>query len=61
MPQFILDSVTYARLMDALLSCSADVYVSQDTDPFKIALGEIAGLWPESVTGGYGANVPAAK
>ncbi len=48
MPQFILDAATYSRLMDALLAVSADAYVSQDADPFKIALGEIAGIWSES-------------
>jgi hypothetical protein len=49
MPQFILDAMTYSRLMDALLAVSADAYVSQDADAFKIALGEIAGIWPETV------------
>ncbi|MGO7833313.1 hypothetical protein [Rhizobium johnstonii] len=49
MPQYILDATTYSRLMEALLAASADAHVSQDTDAFKIALGEIAGIWPDSV------------
>lgn len=53
MPQFILDTLTYDRLMVALLTVSADAYVSQDADAFKIALGEIAGIWPESVLASY--------
>lgn len=47
--QTILDNATYTRLMDALLAASADAYVSKDTDAFKIALGEVAGIWPETV------------
>lgn len=61
MPQFILDATTYSRLMDALLAVSADACVSQDADAFKIALGEIAGIWPESVLAGYEGNVSDAK
>ncbi|MBY2941406.1 hypothetical protein HF264_17070 [Rhizobium leguminosarum] len=49
MPQYILDATTYSRLMEALLAASADAHVSQDADLFKIALGEIAGIWPDSV------------
>ena len=49
MTHIVLDALTYSRLMDAFLVVSADAYVSQDTDAFKIALGEIAGIWPESV------------
>lgn len=61
MPQFILDATTYSRLMDALLAASADAYISQDADPFKIALGEIAGIWPESVLAGHDESVSDSK
>ncbi len=54
MPQFILDSSTYCRLLDALLAASTDAYISKDTDAFKIALGEIAGIWPETVLASHG-------
>jgi len=49
MPQYILDATTYSRLMEGLLAASSDAYVSRDPDAFKIALGEIAGIWPDSV------------
>lgn len=49
MPQFILDSLTYSRLLDALLAASGEAYLSHDTDAFKFALGEIGGVWPETV------------
>lgn len=53
MSQYILDTMTYDRLMVALLTVSADAYVSQDVDAFKAALGNIAGIWPESVLASY--------
>ncbi|MBO0141589.1 hypothetical protein JZX87_10510 [Agrobacterium sp. Ap1] len=60
MPQFILDSSTYSRLLNALLAASTDAYVSKDTDAFKIALGEVAGIWPETVLASYSdANLEA--
>lgn len=47
--QVILSDDTYSKLMAALVAASSDVHVSQDADAFKIALGEIAGIWPETV------------
>ena len=61
MPQFILDAMTYSRLMDAFLAAAIDAGVAQDADPFKIALGEIAGIWPESVLASYDKNISDAK
>ncbi|MBX4874442.1 hypothetical protein HJA89_16330 [Rhizobium bangladeshense] len=53
MPQYILDSLTYDRLLAALLAVSGEAHLSQDTDAFKFALGEIAGIWPETVLASF--------
>lgn len=57
MPQYILDSETYSRLMEALLDASANAVVSKDADPFKVALGEIAGIWPDTVLASADVNL----
>lgn len=53
MPQYILDGATYDRLLTALLAVAGDAHLSQDTDAFKFALGEIAGIWPETVLASF--------
>ncbi|WP_206366732.1 hypothetical protein, partial [Shinella zoogloeoides] len=53
MTHIVLDALTYSRLMDAFLVVALDAGAAQDADAFKIALGEIAGIWPESVLSSY--------
>ncbi len=51
--QCILSDEVYSRLIAALVAHANDNPGSTDPDAYKIMLGEIASIWPESVLASY--------
>ena len=48
MREVYLDNEQYDRLIDAVMATLISQFVQEGKDALKLALGEIAGIWPAS-------------